>query len=150
LAPATFPRHRHQHPSGIWGCADQVISRPQVLHCILLRSKPTSFRNCKATAWSQTRNARNILFGPPSSRSIPRLYDGLGTKGISWRLFLYSLTTSEICCTILFSEEEAHNFEPFDYRTTNGCNTVTGSVLHRGCHIKITEKKANWIHVCCS
>jgi len=46
LTPATFFRHHHLKPSGILGSADHVISRPRVFRCTLLRSTPTSFRNC--------------------------------------------------------------------------------------------------------
>jgi len=89
VAPATFLRHRHLNPSGILGCADQVTSRPQVLHCILLQSSPSSFKNCIPIAWSEKRYVRNVLFGPPSSRSIRCLYDDFVMNAIS-RCRLYS------------------------------------------------------------
>jgi len=66
LTPAIFLRHRHLNPSGIVGSAEHVISRSQVLHCTLLRSRPTSFRNCIAMPLSQKRYVRKSLFGPPS------------------------------------------------------------------------------------
>jgi hypothetical protein len=106
LAPATFLRHRHRNPLGIFASADHVISRPQMLHCTLLRSKPTSFRNCMAMTWSQKSYVRNILFGPPSSRSIACPYDNLGTNGIPCKRFSYSVTTSQIFCFILLSEAD--------------------------------------------
>ena len=95
LTPATFFRHRHLKPAGIPGSADHVISRPQVLHCTLLRSRPMSFRNCMAMPWSQNRYARKSLFGPLSSRNIGHSYEDLSTNGISCRRFSYSLTTSQ-------------------------------------------------------
>ena len=107
LAPATFLRHHHLNPSGILGCADHVIFRPQVLHCTLLQSKPTSFKKCNAMAWSQKMYVRKILSSAPSSRSIERLYDDLGTNGIPCRCLSYSVTTWEMCCTILFSKRGA-------------------------------------------
>ena len=87
LTPATFFRHRHLNPSGILGSTDHVISWLQVLHCTLLRSRPTSIRNCIAMSRSQNRYVRKSLFGPPSSRSIGRRYEDLRTKGISCRRF---------------------------------------------------------------
>ena len=87
LTPATFLQHRHLNLSGILGSADNVISRPQVLHCTLLRSSPTFLRNCIAKPSSQNRYVRKFLFGTPSSRSIRRPYEALGTNGISCRLF---------------------------------------------------------------
>ena len=83
LTPATFLRHRHLNLSGILGSADHVISRPQVLHCTLLRSRPTSLRNCIAKPSPQKRYVRKSLFRPPSSRIIRRPYEALGTNGIS-------------------------------------------------------------------
>jgi len=101
LAPATFLQHRQQNPSGILGCVDHVTSPPQVLHCTLLGSKLMSFMNCIAMARSQNRYVKNDLFRPPSSRSIARPYDDLGTNGIPCRCFSYSATTSLIFCTII-------------------------------------------------
>ena len=63
LTPATFLRHRHLNLPGILGSGDHVISRPQVLHCTLLRRRPTSLRNCKAKPSSQKRYVRKSLFG---------------------------------------------------------------------------------------
>ena len=94
LDSATFLRHRHLNPSGMWGCADQVISRPQVLHSTLLRSNPTSFKNCIAMASSEKRKMRDIVFGPRSSRSVGRPYDYFGTTDIV-RSRSYSATTSQ-------------------------------------------------------
>jgi len=141
LAPATFLRHRHQNPSGILGCADQVISRRKVMHCTLLRSKPTSFRSSMAMAWSQKRYVRRNLFGPPSSRSIARPYDDFGTNGIPCRCFSYSDTNRQIFCTIVFSQTHARYLEPLHYRARNGCKTVTGSVLHCAYYIKKRGEK---------
>ena len=93
LVPATFLRHRQQNPSRSLDSAHHVISQPQVLHCILFRSKPTSSRNCIEKAWSQNRCVRNILFGPTSSRSIARHNDDLGMNSIHCRCSSYSLTT---------------------------------------------------------
>ena len=101
LTPATFLRHRHLNPSGILGSADYVISRSQVLHCTLLRSRPTSLRNCIARPSSQKRYVRKSLFGPSSWRSIRRLYEPLGMNGISCRRFSYSSTFSFSFPTIL-------------------------------------------------
>jgi len=70
LDPATFLRHRQRNTSGILGSAHHTISRQQVLQCTLQWSKPTSFKNCIAMAWSQNKNVRNILLGPPLSRSM--------------------------------------------------------------------------------
>ena len=103
LTPATFLRHRHLNPSGIQGSADHVISRSQVLHCTLLRSRPTSFRNCIASPLSQKRHARKSLFGPPSWRTIRRLYEPSGMNGISCRYFSYSSTISFSFPTIFHS-----------------------------------------------
>jgi len=94
FTPANFLRHRHLNPSGIHGSADHVISRLQVLHCTLLRSRPTSLRNCIARPSSQERYVRKSLFWPPSWRSIRRLYEALGMNGISCRRFSYSSTIS--------------------------------------------------------
>jgi hypothetical protein len=98
LTPATFLRHRHRNVSGIIGSADHVISRPQVLHCTLLRSRLTSLENCIA-------NERKSLFGSPSSRSIRRRYEALGTNGISCRRFSYSSTISCIFAIIFHSTQ---------------------------------------------
>jgi len=62
LTPATFFRLRHPNPSGILGSTDHVISRPQLLHCALLRSRPMSFRNCIPKPLSQKRYVRKLLF----------------------------------------------------------------------------------------
>jgi len=83
---------------------------PQVLHCILLQSKPTSCKSRMAIAWSRKKNVRNILFGPPSSRSIGRPYDDLGKNGIPCTPFSYSATTLQIFSTIFFREAHARNF----------------------------------------
>ena len=45
LTPATLLWHHQWNPSEIQVSADRVISWPQVLHCIILRSRPMSFRN---------------------------------------------------------------------------------------------------------
>jgi len=100
-------------------------------------------------AWSQKRYVRKILFGPLSSHSIERLYDDFGTNGIPCRRFSYSFTTSQIFCTILILETDARYLEPYYYCMSNGCKTITGSVLHSGYYIKNAEKKENGIHVCC-
>jgi len=108
LAPPTFLRHCQRKPSRILGSADHTISQPQVLHCTLLRSKPTSCKNFMAMVWSQNKNARNILFGPPSSRSIGGPYDDLGRNGIPCTRFSYSATTLQIFSTIFLREAHAH------------------------------------------
>ena len=48
LTPANLLWHRQRNPSEVLGSADHVIFRPQVLHCILLRSRPMSFKNSVA------------------------------------------------------------------------------------------------------
>jgi hypothetical protein len=30
-------------------------------------------------------------------------------------------------------QTDARYFQPFEYRTSNGCKTITGSVFHSGC-----------------
>ena len=94
LTPAIFFQHRHLKPAGILGYVDHVISRPRVLHCTLLQSRPTSFRNCIAKPWSQNRYMRKSLFGPLSSCNIGHPFEDLSMNSISCRHFSYSLTTS--------------------------------------------------------
>ena len=123
------------------------------LSCFL-RSRVRKFRRnflitlYMAMAWSQKRYVRNILFGPPSFHSTTRPYDDLGTSGISCGHFSYSVTISQIFCTILLSKAGARYLEPLDYRSNNGCKTVTGSVLHPGCYKKNSKKKVIGVHVC--
>jgi len=115
------------NPSGILGCTDHVISRPQVLHCTLLRSRPTSFRNCIAKPLSQKRYVRKSLFGPPSCSDMRRPYEGLGMKGISCRRFSCSLATSHSFSTIFCWNKRtgtAHNC----CSAKNACYSGTGGV----------------------
>jgi hypothetical protein len=100
LVPATILRHRHLKPSTTLGSAYQVISRPQELHCTLVRINPTSFRNWIPVAWSLNRNVRKFLFASPEYPSESRRKDVLGTYGISRSLSWYSLTTLVIWFTI--------------------------------------------------
>ena len=55
LTPATLLLHRQWNPSEVLESADHVISRPQVLHSIVLRSRPMSCREATAREWSQKR-----------------------------------------------------------------------------------------------
>ena len=51
-------------PETIWiycGSAYQVISRPQDLHCTLVRINSTSIRNWMPVAWSLNRNVKKIF-----------------------------------------------------------------------------------------
>jgi hypothetical protein len=66
-------RHPHLNPSFRLGSAHQVLSRPQVLHGTLLRSKRVSFRNWVPRSVSLKRNVRNSLFASPSSQIEARL-----------------------------------------------------------------------------
>jgi hypothetical protein len=97
-----------------------------------------------AIASSQNRSVRNILFGPPSSRSIGRRYDYLGRNGISRRHFSYSVTAADTFCTIQF---DTRCLEPFICDTTNAMKTVKGSVLHCGYRIKTRRK--GWAEYMC-
>ena len=54
-------------------------TRPQESHCIVFRSRPISFRNSVAITLSLNKQKKKDLFGPPSDRSILRLYEHLGT-----------------------------------------------------------------------
>ena len=146
LTPATFFRHRHLNPPGIVGSVDHVISRSQVLHCTLLRSRPTSFRNCIAKPWSQNTYVAKFLLGRPSSRSIGRPYEDLGTNDIFCRRFSYSFTTSQRLSTIVcWNETKATAHDGFGAK--NGCYTGTGSVQHCGWYIKTRGGKVNGIQV---
>ena len=126
-APPTYFRHRKQKPSWILGSAEHTVSRPQVLHCTLLRSKPTSCKKWMAIARSQNKNARNILFGPPSACSIGRPYDDR-KNGIPCTRFSYSATTIDIF----------HHFLQRSTRTQVSparelaVKTGKGSVMHFG------------------
>lgn len=126
LTPATFFRHHHLKPSGILCSADHVISQPQVVHCTLFRSRPTSFRNCIAKPWSQIRYVRKSLFGPLSSH-IGRPYEDLSMNDISCRHFLYSRTTSQSFSTIV-SLKKTKGTAHDDFGAKNGCYTGTGGV----------------------
>ena len=83
---------------------------------------------------------KKLLFGAPSSRSIERPYDDHGRNGIPCRRLSYSVTTWEMCCTILFAERGAR-YVKTRHQARNGCNTVKGSVLHCGYYIKKTRRK---------
>ena len=127
LNPVTFFRHRHVYCSGIVDSANHFISWPHVLHCTLLRSRPTTVRNCIAKPWSQNTYVRKFLLGPPPSRSIGRPYEDLGTNGISCRRFSYSFTTSQIFSSIVrWNETHASTHDDFGAKT--GCYTGTGIV----------------------
>ena len=141
--PTKLFRHRHLNPSGILGYADHVVSRQQVLHCTLLRSRPTSIRNCIAMPWSQNIYVRIFLFGPPSSCSIGRLYEGHLLQ--AFRVLVNHLT----CFAPLFRWNETHATRYGDSGAKNGCHTGTGSVLHCGWYIKNAERKikVNRIHL---
>ena len=131
LTPATFFRHCDLKSAGILGSEDHVISRPQVLHCTLLRGRPTLFGNCKAKRRSHNRYVRKSLFRPPSSRNIGRPYEDLGTNGISCRRFWYSLTTSQSFST-MFRSKETKGTAHDGFGAKNGCYTGTGGVYHCG------------------
>ena len=62
---------------------------------------PTSCRNSKPTGSSQNRHVKNIAFGPPSTASIGRPNDNLGTNGVLRNLLSYSVTNSNMCSTII-------------------------------------------------
>jgi hypothetical protein len=141
LAPATILRHHQQNPSGILGPADHLISRTQVIHCTLLQSKRTSFRNCMTIAWSLKRYVRKNLFGPPPSRSMRRQYENLGTNGIPRRCSSYSVTTLEICATIPLSHEKERYYKHFIPAQAMIVKTVTGRVWQYGCFIKKRRDK---------
>lgn len=148
LRLSNLPPNRYINSSGILSYAHQVISRPQVLHCTLLRSKLTSFKKCIDVGWSEKRNVRNIIFAPPASRSIRRPYDDFGTNDIP-RSRSYSATTSHKRWTILLSAEDSRCSHRSEFYTSNGCETGGGSVLLSGCFIKNPEKTVNTIHVLC-
>jgi len=105
LIPATLLWHRQRKPSEWVESADHVISRPQVLHYILLRSSPVSFRNWIAMDCFQKRYMRKNLFGPPSSLSIRRPKENLGTYSHLRNRSSYSELTWRSCSTIIFVKE---------------------------------------------
>ena len=88
------------------GRSDHVISQPQDSHCIVLRSKPISFRNSMAIAWSLNRLQKSNLFGPPSALTIRHPYENLGTFCIHRTCSLYWVRTLEICTTNVVTEME--------------------------------------------
>ena len=106
LTPATFLRHRHLNLSGMLRSTDHVISRPQALHCTLLRSRPTSIRNCIAKPLSQKWCVRKSGFRPPSSRNILRPKSSARTSypaGVA-----HTPTSSQSFSTSFFTRERAH------------------------------------------
>ena len=124
---------------------DHVITRPQVLQCTLLRSRPTSFRNCIAKPLSQKRYVRKFLFVPPSSRNIRRPYEDLGTNGISCRRFSSSLTTSQVLHH--FSCERVNVYSTQRFRREECClQQYRRRVVLWGAH-KVRGEKVNGIHV---
>ena len=78
--PATLLWHRQRNPSGRLESADHVTSRLQVLHCILLRNRPMSFRDSIAIVWWKNRHIKkktvrttSIPQYPTSVRKLPHL-----------------------------------------------------------------------------
>jgi len=95
---------------GKWGMnstppTKTVISRPQVLHYILLRISPLSFRNWIAIDCSQKRRTRKNRFGAPSSLIIRRPKENLGTYWHLRNRSSYSEVTWSSCSTIIFVKD---------------------------------------------
>jgi len=115
---------------------------PQLLHCTLLRSRPTSYRN-----------VRNTLFGPLSSLSIGRPKDIFGTIGIPCRRSSYSLTISINFCTIFRRKwwwwhaiTQAHTrdaFEPNWRETLSGATDSRQNAKLQEVCCENAEKKVN-------
>jgi len=63
--PAITFRYRQRKPYRREVSAYEVISRPQELHCTLLRINPTSLMKCIPIAWSLNKIARKSLFALP-------------------------------------------------------------------------------------
>jgi len=91
------------------GVSDRQMARWPIGVCdelqeFVLRSKPISFRNSIAIAWSLNNVHKNSLFGPPSALTIWRPWGNLGTFCTLRMRSSYFETTSKICATMVIPE----------------------------------------------
>ena len=122
LTPTTLLWHHQRKPSEWVESAEHVISWPQVLHSILLRIRPMSFRNWIVIYCSQIRYIKKNRFGAPSSLSTRCPKENFGTYSRLCNRSSYSEVTWSSCST------EKHT-------------AWRQSVLHCGCRMR----NALWI-----
>jgi hypothetical protein len=137
LVPADFLQHRQTNPSLESERTHHVMSPPQDLHCIILRSKPIAFRNSMAITWSLNRLNKNDLFGPPSALTIRRPCEKLATFCILRMRSSYCVTTSKIWATIVITGFKKRTLSRYYFNAQAvTVLTETGSRLHCGCFMK--------------
>jgi len=112
------------------GRSDHVISRLQESHFIVLRSKPISFKNSMAIAWSLNRLKKNNLFGPPSALTIRRPYENLGTFCILRMRSSSCVTTSKICATIVIPQFKKRTNATTLLLSRSSCNCSNGNRMY--------------------
>ena len=102
-------QRRHLTRSVRLESAHQDIRQPLVLHPTLLRSSPTSFRNCTPASMLLKRNMRNSLLATPSCPNTAHPYGMDRTKGIvSASCCRYVALTVPICSAIALLHLHSH------------------------------------------